>query len=189
MKRFIVLFCGSSLLFCACHKATETNNGNSDFATLETQVIPDFTNNVALGQYSSLTNSAVSLNQAINTLNTSTTESNLLAAQQSWKSIRSTWEQCEGFLFGPVEDNDYDPNTDTWPTDYNQMDSLLASTNPLQTDDVKNLPQSLRGYHPLEYIIFGKGGSREASGITDRQKQYMVSLAADILYNNVQPLY
>jgi predicted lipoprotein len=189
MKRFIVLFCGSSLLFCACHKATETNNGNSDFATLETQVITDFTNNVALGQYSSLTNSAVSLNQAINTLNTSTTESNLLAAQQSWKSIRSTWEQCEGFLFGPVEDNDYDPNTDTWPTDYNQMDSLLNSTNPLQTDDVKNLPQSLRGYHPLEYIIFGKGGSREASGITDRQKQYMVSLAADILYNNVQPLY
>lgn len=189
MKRRILFFTIASLVFGACHKATETNNNNTDFASLETQVITDFTNNVALGQYSALTSSAVSLNEAITNLNTQTTDANLLAAQTAWKNIRSTWEQCEGFLFGPVEDNDYDPNTDTWPTDYNQMDSLLASSNALQTDDIKNLPQSLRGYHPLEYIIFGKGGSRVASGITGRQKQYMVSLAADLLYNNAQPLY
>ena len=189
MKKIIFIFAANGFLFSACHKASENNRNNTDFASLETQVITDFTNNVALGQYSALTNSAVSLNQSITTLNTGTTDANLLAAQTAWKNIRQTWEQCEGFLFGPVEDNDYDPNTDTWPTDYNQMDSLLASSNPLQTDDIKNLPQSLRGYHPLEYIIFGKGGSRVASGITARQKQYMVSLSADILYNNVQPLY
>lgn len=189
MKGPIVFFIAGGLFLGACHKASVNNNNNTDFATLETQVITDFTNNVALGQYSALTNAAVSLNQSITQLNTATHDVNLQAAQASWRNIRSTWEQCEGFLFGPVEDNDYDPNTDTWPTDYNQMDSLLASSNALQTDDIKNLPQSLRGYHPLEYIIFGKGGSRVASGISDRQKQYMVSLSADILYNNVQPLY
>ncbi|HEY4156003.1 MAG TPA: imelysin family protein, partial [Puia sp.] len=174
MKKIILFFAGSAFLFSACHKAAETGNGSADFATLETQVITDFTNNVALGQYSALTNSAVSLNQAVTTLNSGTTEVNLLAAQASWKNVRGTWEQCEGFLFGPVDDNDYDPNTDTWPTDYNQLDSLLASNNPLETDDIKNLPQSLRGYHPLEYILFGKGGSRQATGLNDRQKKYMV---------------
>ncbi|MDP4129273.1 MAG: imelysin family protein [Bacteroidota bacterium] len=188
MKRSILFFISGGLFFGACHKAS-VNNISTDFATLETQVITDFTNNVALGQYSALTNAAVSLNQSITQLNTATNDVNLQAARTSWKNIRGTWEQCEGFLFGPVEDNDYDPNTDTWPTDYNQMDSLLASGNALQTDDIKNLPQSLRGYHPLEYIIFGKAGSRTASGITPRQKRYMVSLSADILYNNVQPLY
>jgi predicted lipoprotein len=189
MKKIIALFTAGGLLLAACHKASDNNNSTTDYQTLETQVITDFTNNVALGQYSALTNAAVNLNQAITTLNTQTTDNNLTAAQNAWKNIRGTWEQCEGFLFGPVEDNDYDPNTDTWPTDYNQMDSLLASSNPLQTDDVEALPQSLRGYHPLEYIIFGKGGSRQAAELTDRQKQYMVSLSADILYNNVQPLY
>jgi predicted lipoprotein len=189
MKPYILTFFAAGFLFSACHKASQTNNSSGDFATLETQVITDFTNNVALGQYSALTSSAVSLNQSVTTLNAETNETNLLASQASWKNIRSTWEQCEGFLFGPVEDNDYDPNTDTWPTDYTQMDSLLASSNALQTDDIKNLPQSLRGYHPLEYILFGKGGSRVASDINARQKLYMVSLAADILYNNVQPMY
>ena len=57
------------------------------------------------------------------------------------------------------------------------------------TDDVKNLPQSLRGYHPLEYMIWGKGGSKTAADITARQKQYMTSLIDDMLSNNVQPLY
>jgi putative iron-regulated protein len=178
----------SILLLGACHKAIQTNSG-SDFATLETTVITDFTNNTALAQYSGLTNVAVTLNQTVTNLNSSTTDANLAAAQNAWKMTRTSWEQCEGFLLGPVEDNDYDPNTDTWPTDYQQMDSLLASSNALQISDVQNLPQSLRGYHPLEFILFGKGGSRTAAGITPRLKQYMVSLAADILYNNVQPLY
>ncbi len=103
--------------------------------------------------------------------------------------MRGIWEQCEGFLLGPVEDNDYDPNTDTWPTDYTQMDSLLASTNPLQIADVEALPQTLRGYHPIEYLIFGIGSAKKASEITARQKQYLTSLAGDILNNNVQELY
>lgn len=189
MRKNIFLFiAGAGLLFASCHKASSPDTA-TDFATLEETVITDFTNNVALAQYSNLTSAAVALNGAIATLNTSTTDANLLAAQTAWKNMRNTWEQCEGFLFGPVEDNDYDPNTDTWPTDYTQMDSLLASNNDLDRADVQNLPQTLRGYHPIEYIIFGVGGSRAAASLTAREKKYMVSLAEDLLYNNVQPLY
>ncbi|HVY75163.1 MAG TPA: imelysin family protein [Puia sp.] len=191
MKKLIPFIAATGIMISACHKASDPNNDQTNFTTLENQVITDFTNNVALGQYSALTNAAVSLNASVTMLTTAgqTTDANLAASRTAWKNIRGTWEQCEGFLFGPVEDNDYDPNTDTWPTDYNQMDSLLASSNTLGTDDVKSLPQSLRGYHPLEYMLFGKGGSRVAADINDREKKYMNSLAADILYNNVQPLY
>jgi putative iron-regulated protein len=69
---------------------------------------------------------------------------------------------------------------DTWPTDYNQMDSLLASSNPLEVSDIQGLTLSLRGYHPIEYIIFGDHGSRKAADITARQKKYMISLSADL---------
>ena len=60
-----------------------------------------------------------------------TTDANLTAAQTSWKNLRNVWEQCEGYLFGPVEDNEYDPQMDTWPTDANEFDSLLSSNNAL----------------------------------------------------------
>ncbi len=174
-------------LSIACNKAPSTPTTNS--TTVEETVIKDFVNNVALSQYSNLTDAAVSLNGAITTLNSSQTDANLLAAQTAWKNIRHVWEQSEGFLFGPVEDNDYDPNTDTWPTDYVQMDSVLASTNALQISDVANLQQSLRGYHPVEYVIFGRGDIRTVAQLTPRLMQYATSLTSDILYNNVQPLY
>jgi putative iron-regulated protein len=171
----------------ACNKAS--NLGTAGNAITEQTVIEDFANNIVLPQYSRLTSAAVSLNGAIITLNSTPTEANLLAAQTDWKNIRHSWEQCEGFLFGPVEDNDYDPNTDTWPTDYTQLDSLLASNNSLGINEVSNLAQSLRGYHPLEYVIFGHGDGRTTAELTPRLLAYATSLSGDILYNNVQPLY
>jgi predicted lipoprotein len=124
----------------------------------------------------------------VGNLNSSATDANLQAAQAAWKSMRQVWERCEGFLIGPVEANDYDPNSDTWPTDYHQMDSLLASTNPLATSDVANLPQTLRGYHPIEYLIFGEGGARKVSDLDARKMKYLVSLVSDLSVNNVNPL-
>jgi predicted lipoprotein len=188
MKKNILLLIILAAIFYGCHKAPAPTE-ITDFNSLEQMVINDFTNDVALAQYSSLTNAAVALNGAITLLSSDPTDSNLHAAQTAWKNIRHVWEQCEGFLIGPVEAYDYDPNTDTWPTDYTQMDSLLASGNALQLLDIEVLPQSLRGYHPVEYIIFGENGSRKAIELDARKMQYLNSLAADILYNNVQPLY
>ena len=184
----ILLISLLAIIIVSCHKADNTTP-SADFTTTEKTVLTDFVNNTALPQYSNLQNAAVSLNYSILELTKSTTGANLASAQASWKSIRSVWEQCEGFLLGPVEDNDYDPNTDTWPTDYTQMDSLLASNNPLQTSDVEALPQTLRGYHPIEYLIFGFGDTLKANNITAREKQYLLSLSDDILNNNVHELY
>jgi len=171
----------------ACHKAPSTPTDGS--TAIEETVIKDFKNNTAISQYSNLNNAAVTLNGAITNLNSSPTDANLATAQTAWKNMRHVWEQSEGFLFGPVEDNDYDPNTDTWPTDYVQLDSVLASSNALQVSDIANLQQSMRGYHPLEYAIFGRGEGRTVAQLTPRLLQYATSLSSDILYNNVQPLY
>jgi predicted lipoprotein len=148
----------------------------------------DFVNNTAVPQYDSLLTAGTALNGDIAALVSTPTDANLLAAQTSWKKMRQVWERCEGFLIGPVESGDYDPNSDTWPTDYKQMDSLLTSSNPLGVSDVQNLPQTLRGYHPIEYLIFGEGGSRKAGDLDSRKKLYLSSLSSDLLSNNVEPL-
>jgi predicted lipoprotein len=50
------------------------------------------------------------------------------------------------------------------------------------------LDPTLRGYHSIEYLIFGVGGSRKVSDLDIRKKKYLVSLADDLLNNNVLPL-
>ncbi len=174
---FITIAVGT-LSITSCKKNEDTPA--ISFDELKTVALKDFTNNVAIKGYADLDNAATNLNTAIQDLNTNATEANLTAAKTAWRNMRGVWEQCEGFLFGPVEDNDYDPNMDTWPTDYVQMDSLLNSTNPLAIADIQNVTLSLRGYHPIEYIIFGNHGNRLAASTTARQKQYMLSLSQDL---------
>ena len=167
------------IFFTSCHKA-DTSTPDS-FPATEQTVLNDFTDDVAIDQYNNLRNAATDLNTKIAALNTDATDANLTAAQNSWKSLRTIWEQCEGFLFGPVEDNEYDPQMDTWPTDQTQFDSLLNSSNNLELTDIQLLPYNLRGFHPVEYLIFGNHGDKKASDVTARQKKYMASAAADIV--------
>ncbi len=179
MKKTASIFLAAlTLSVVSCKKDSEPTPDN--FATIEQEVLDDFTSDVAISQYLDLKNNAATLNSAVLALNTDATEANIVASRNAWINMRAVWESCEGFLFGPVEDNDYDPQIDTWPTDFNQFDSLMASTNPLEVSDVEALPLNLRGYHPIEYIIFGDHGDRQAINLTDRQKKYMVSATASL---------
>lgn len=173
----IALYC---LAITACSKSSDSSSSSETFTQTESDVISQFVSKTALPQYSSLVATGTSLDSTITILNTTTTDANLQVAQTAWRSMRQVWERTEGFLIGPVESNDYDPNSDTWPTDYHQMDSLLTSNNPLEVSDIESLPQTLRGYHPIEYLIFGEGGSRKASELDARKMKYLVSLSSDL---------
>jgi predicted lipoprotein len=177
-----------SLVLGSCSKSSDSGSNSESFKQIESDVISDFVNKTGLPQYDSLVAAGKALNTAVTNLNSSTTDANLAIAQANWRYMRTVWERCEGFLIGPVEAYDYDPNSDTWPTDYHQMDSLLGSGNSLTESDIQNLPQTLRGYHPIEYLIFGEGGTRTASQLDTRKLQYLVSLSSDLLNNDVAPL-
>lgn len=181
MKKTILAAGFIAIAFASCDKSDEkTAEPTADFNTMKSEVLADFTNKVAVASYEDLHDASEELLSSIQVLNTNSTQENLTKARNDWKEMRSIWEKCEGFLFGPVDENSYDPNMDTWPTDRVQMDSLLASTHPLTVDDIQNATLSLRGYHPIEYILFGNHGDRLPADINARQKQYMVSLAQDL---------
>ncbi len=183
MKKITIALTCVAALFYGCHK---TNNNTTTKVT-EDQVLSDFVQKLALPQYQNLQAKATALNSAVTALNTTPTDANLANARQAWRDIRTSWETCEGFLFGPVEDNNYDPNTDTWPVDYHELDSLISNSPSLNVGTVQTLIQSLRGYHPLEFILWGQSGAATADSITANQKQYMLALSQDIL-NNIDSL-
>ena len=182
MKKLLIAASVAMIVLAAC-KPDKTVTPTDDMKANESKVINDFVDIVAIPQYNALAAKADVLDASIIALNTSPDQPSLDAARTAWKDMRTVWEQCEGFLFGPVEDQEYDPHIDTWPTDYVQMDSLLATAAPLTPQYMQNVGLSLRGFHPIEYIIFGNHGDRLPSGITARQREYMASLSADLKAN------
>jgi len=183
---YSALFIGAVAVgFVGCSKAPANNN--TDQVTLEGQVLTDFSNNLANPNYQDIQAKASIMNDAVAAFVSSSTEQNLAATKLAWKNTRAAWESCEGFLFGPVEDNSYDPDMDDWPVNKTDLDSLLASPNPLTVNDITPLQTTLKGFHAIEYIIFGVGSTRKAADITPRQKIYLVSLAQS-LYNTTTDL-
>jgi putative iron-regulated protein len=182
----ITTLCIATLAIAGCKKESTNNNITAD-ATLEQSVLTDFAAVVANPNYQEIQAKALILNNAIIAFNTTPTDANLVAAQVAWKNTRAAWESCEGFLFGPVEDFSYDPTMDDWPVNKVDLDALIASANPLQVSDIDALETSLKGFHAIEYIIFGVGSSQKAANVTAREKLYLASLGQS-LYNTTTQL-
>ncbi|HTN46428.1 MAG TPA: imelysin family protein [Flavipsychrobacter sp.] len=177
----------SALYLGSCNNDDDNPQPAVSFAELEGQVLSSFNTTVGTPLYNDFKTKAEALNQAVITLAATPTAANQVAAQNAWKAVRIVWEQSEGFLIGPVDDNNYDPYMDTWPTDRNELDALLASTQPLDaaalggfTNEETQL--TLRGFHPLEYLLW-----KDNVSYTAREKEYMQGLAQDVL-NNVNKL-
>src|SRR5689334_4789238 len=103
-----------AISFVACHK-DDDNEPTPTTPVTAAQVLNDFAYTLATPNYTDLHAKASALNQAAITLQTTTTDQNLQAARDAWRSTRQAWEQAEGYLFGPVQDFNYDPKTDSWP--------------------------------------------------------------------------
>lgn len=143
------------------------------------QVVADFADEVVVPTYELLAARSVALADAIDALVQSPDEARLAAARAAWVAARAPWEQSEGFLFGPVDALGIDPALDTWPLNETDLNAVLASSDTLTAAYVANLPDSQKGFHALEFLLYGDSGSRTAAELTDRQKEYLVAIAGD----------
>src|ERR1700761_2880744 len=186
--KFILTLSVIGLTIAGCSKSNDsTKTDTTTQTTLEQNVLTDFAANLVNPNYQDIQAKAQIMNNAIITFNATPTDANLTAIQTAWKNTRGAWESCEGFLFGPVEDFNYDPTMDDWPVNKADLDALLASNNPLGVSDIDQLGTTLKGFHAIEYVIFGVGSTQKAANITARDKQYLASLAQS-LYNTTTQL-
>ncbi|SFQ28340.1 imelysin family protein [Parafilimonas terrae] len=181
MKNKLAVIAFAVLVFAGCSKDDNDTTPTDNLAETEAAVAGNFGTNVALATYADLAASATTLNTAVNAFVADKSDANLAASKQAWLNLRAIWETSEGFLFGPVEDNEYDPKMDTWPTDYSEMNTLLADeSNALELADIQKLDYSLRGFHPIEYMLWGEKSNKTAAEFTDREIKYLISLSADV---------
>ncbi len=161
---------------------TAENNRTDTAARFDTNthaqaIVRDLADEVVVPTYKLLASRAVSLVSAVKALSTETTEANLEAARTAWIATRQPWEQGEGFLFGPVDANGFDPALDSWPVNRTDLDAVLSTSDALTTAYVGKLDTTLQGFHTAEYLLFGTTSDKTPSDLTERELDYLVAVA------------
>ena len=176
----------TAIAFTGC-----SNNDDSEAVDpntgLYTEVLTDVTADVITTTYNQLNEKAITLKSAVDVLASNPTETNLEAVKIAWSATRAPWEQSEGFLYGPVDTGGIDPAMDTWPVDVSAMNAILESNQAI-TAQLIAANNEARGFHLIEFLVWGENGDKTASQLTVRELEYLKAAAAD-LQNNTQVLY
>lgn len=149
----------------------------------DAQIIKDFADQVVVPTYTLLNTRAEALVTAVNALAAAPSEAGLTAAQDAWKATRVPWEQSEGFLFGPVDSAGIDPAIDSWPVERAELDSVIASSDTLTVTYVASLDVNKKGFHAVEYLLFGPGNSKKVEDFTEREFAYLTAAAGELQAN------
>lgn len=164
----------------ACKKDETPSSSGNGVAFANAQVLTGFAANVAHDNYAELAQRSAGLRDAINTFSTTQTEADLAICRQLWRETRTSWERSESLLFGPVATENIDPRIDTWPVNFTDLEAQLSSGNAFTPQYISALEDALKGFHPIEYLIFGLDGNKTAASFTAREREYVVALAADL---------
>ncbi len=144
-------------------------------------ILTDYADRVVVPTYQLLATRAQALSSAVDALATTPNEANLTAARQAWVAARVPWEQSEAHLFGPVSANGYDPAMDSWPVNRTDLQAVLASGNALTQAYVAALPEEQKGFHTLEYLLWGQDSQKPAAALTARELEYARALAVELV--------
>jgi len=175
MRHVLVLV--SCLPLAACSDGDSSSIG----AFTDQQVIVDYADAVVIPTYQLLAQRAQALDTAGATLAASPTETTLIAAREAWAAMRQPWEQSEAFLFGPVSANGWDPAMDSWPLNRTDLEAVLASGDALTAAYVRNLPETQKGFHTIEYLLWGVDSTKRAAQLTARELEYLRALTAELV--------
>jgi len=160
--------------------ACATETGDPDTGFDDQQLVVDFADQVVVPTYDMLAVRASELSDAVDALAADPTAERLEAAQRAWTAAREPWEQSEGFLFGPVDSFGFDPAMDSWPVNRTDLDAVLAADDAFTPEYVGNLQETQKGFHTVEYLLFGEGRSRAVSELGARELAYLTAIAAEL---------
>ncbi|WP_164017288.1 imelysin family protein [Pyxidicoccus trucidator] len=148
--------------------------------TVDAAIISTFADQVVVPTYQDLATSLTTLDSAARALQADPSQERLTAAKTAWFAARIPWEESESFLFGPVDSYGFDPALDSWPVNRTDLDAVLASNDPLTAEYVRNLQETQKGFHTVEYLLFGDGGTKQVGDFTTRQFEYLTAITLEM---------
>lgn len=174
---FFLIIALLSLVACRREEEVPTNPATTD---LKAAILNDFSSTVAQSTYADLQQAALQLKTNVQALALNPSDMQLTQCKQDWRNCRLAWEQSEAFLFGPVSSENIDPRIDTWPVNFADLDSVLNSSAVFTQTYVDGLEDALKGFHPIEYLLFGLNGNKTATELTTRELDFLQALTGDL---------
>lgn len=181
MKKLIYTLTFTTLFLWSCATDEKADN-NIAYA----EIVSNLAQNVIVGKYDDLNKSAEILHRSIVEFKEDPTEGALVKVKEEWKNTRRIWEQTECFLFGPVDQEGIDPALDTWPVDVELITKILNGDFPI-TLNVLAQNEEAKGFHLIEYLVWGNEGNKKAEDFTGRELE-LLSVAAEDMNNNTNIL-
>ena len=174
----------SLLTLSACggsgSESTDTPPSDGSFSFTATAMITNLTDEVIVAGYSGLASQGDALLLATQSLINSTSQADLIVAQNAWKAARKPWEQGESHIFGPVDSLSIDPHLDSWPLNTTDLQTQLTTQTGFDAQTIKSWNDDVQGFHTMEYLLFGDGvndNTKNISELTVNEREYLVALA------------
>jgi putative iron-regulated protein len=143
------------------------------------QILIDFADKVVIPTNLLFATRSKELSQAIDLYTAAPSKESLKTAQTAWVSARAAWEQTECFGFGPAKSFGYDGALDTWPVNAIDLSAIVKGKEPLTTASIAKLKETEKGFHVIEYLLFGNNKDRQANSLKPRELQLLKLLGAD----------
>lgn len=183
IKLFNLIFLSAFLMMSCSNNEIEEQDPNQ---AVYKEVLTDISTDVITETYKSLYENASTMYTTVQNLSIGN-DIEFQAVKNAWINTRAPWELSEGFLYGPVDTEGIDPAIDSWPVDVNTINNILNSNNPITSNTLETNNEA-RGFHTIEYFIWGLEGDKTADELTERELEYLIA-AAQNLKEKTQQLY
>lgn len=176
----VTILAAASLTFVTACKKDPEDTKPVETVVSQQDVINGLSANVNAATYEQLATNSSDLYTAILSFIAAPSAQGLTACKDLWKTARSTWEQSEGFLYGPVASENIDPRIDTWPVNFVDLNAEIAGTHAFTDSYIDGLEDAMKGFHPIEFLLWGENGTKTFDQFTAREKEYLVALAKNL---------
>ena len=156
-------------------------------STASSQLVSAFADQVIVATYEELVARSAGLVESMNAFVSDPSEQTLQAAQEAWAATRFPWEQSEAFAFGPAESLGYDGDLDDWPVNESDVMAVINGGDELTSDYIATLQTTQKGFHAIEFILFGTDNDKTVEDFSERELAYLqaATIAFDQTANNL----
>lgn len=173
-------YLGLLVITLCCVASCKKEQPIEDFNTLKEEALKTSANTVIVTSYEELALHTSLFKSDVETFIATPTANYLELLRTDWLVTRQVWEKTESWLFGPVATLNIDPRIDTWPVDFVALDSVMTNNVVFDESLMNGLDDALKGFHPIEYLIWGKNGNKTVQDFTAKDYLYLKALVINL---------